>query len=351
MYKLLILIDGISNSGGTDRVASTLASLLSHHDYDVTLFSLTPGDPYYPVDDKVTICYPKTSVRVLKLFEFIRYTKNTRPDGVMIISMGKLSVQALLLSTLFRVKSKLICCDHVSIETFSAAVRKLKVFCYGLADKVAVLTQHDKNYLTSEFAVKNVHVVRNISPFHHENSLNRFDDVFGQKQKQVLAIGRLTYQKNFGRLLDIWKNVHKQGWKLLIVGDGEEKVALLEKIKKYHLEESAEIISSSKNISEYYRSSGVIAMTSRYEGLPMVLIEAKNYALPAIAFDCKTGPVEIIKDDGFVINYDSDDAFTERLNQLIDDDALRMTFAQAAWHNAAEYGPELILKKWNEILN
>ncbi|UWS31463.1 glycosyltransferase family 4 protein [Erwinia pyrifoliae] len=351
MYKLLILIDGISNSGGTDRVASTLSSLLSNHQYEVTLFSLNPGDPFYPVDNKVSIRYPKSSVRILKLLEFIRYAKNMRPDGIMIISMGKLSVQALLLSKLFRIKSRLICCDHVSIETFSTAVRKLKVFCYGLAEKVVVLTHHDKNYLTSSFSLKNVHVVGNMSPFHHENSLNRFDDVFAQKQNRVLAVGRLTYQKNFGRLLDIWKNVNKQGWKLLIVGDGEEKTKLLEKIKKYQLEESAEIVSPSKNISEYYRSSGVIAMTSRYEGLPMVLIEAKNYALPAIAFDCKTGPAEIIKDDGYVINYESDNAFTDRLNQLIESNDLRKEFAQTAWHNSVNYGPELILRKWNEILN
>ncbi|RWS36626.1 glycosyltransferase family 4 protein, partial [Erwinia amylovora] len=110
---------------------------------------------------------PKSSMRMFKLFEFIRYAKNTRTDGVMIISMGKLSVQALLLSKLFRVKSRLICCDHVSIATFSAAVRKLKEFCYGLAEKVVVLTQHDKNYITSAFSLKNVYGVGNISPFHH----------------------------------------------------------------------------------------------------------------------------------------------------------------------------------------
>ncbi|CCP07702.1 putative glycosyltransferase [Erwinia amylovora MR1] len=92
-------------------------------------------------------------------------------------------------------------------------------------------------------------------------------------------------------------------------------------------------------------------MTSRYEGLPMVLIEAKNYALPAIAFDCKTGPAEIIKDDGYVVDYQSNELFTTQLNQLIASEQLRKNFAQAAWHNSADYGPELILKKWNDILN
>lgn len=75
MYKLLILIDGISNSGGTDRVASTLSSLLSNHNYDVTLYSLNSGEPYYPVDNKVSIRQPKSSMRLFKLFEFIRYAK------------------------------------------------------------------------------------------------------------------------------------------------------------------------------------------------------------------------------------------------------------------------------------
>lgn len=351
MYKLSILIDGISNSGGTDRVASTLSNLLSDNDYEVTLFSLNSGDPYYPVDDNVNILYPKSSIRTVKLLEFIRNAKEKSPDGIMIISMGKLSVQALILLKLFRVKSRIICCDHVSIETFSSVVRKLKVFCYGLADKVVVLTNHDKNYLTSTFAVKNVHVVRNISPFHHENSLSCFDEIFDRKQKTLLAVGRLTWQKNFGRMLDIWHKVDKQGWKLKIVGDGEERAELLQKIKHYQLEGSTEIVSPSKNISEHYRSSGIIAMTSRYEGLPMVLIEAKNYALPAIAFDCKTGPAEIIKNDGYVVNNESDASFVAQLNRLISDEKLRKNLARAALLNAADYGPEQILKKWNEILN
>ena len=351
MYRLLILIDGISNSGGTDRVASTLSSLLSNNDYDVTLYSLNKGDPYYPTDAKVKIRYPEATSRLLKIREFIRFAKAQPFDGIMIISMGKLSVQALLAMKFFGVKSKIICCDHVSIETFKTPIRRLKVFCYGLADKIAVLTDHDKSYLEKNYGVKNVHVMRNISPFHAESSASSFDKVFAGKQNRVLAVGRLTYQKNFDRMLDVWQRVDKQGWKLQIVGDGEDKPALLEKIKSYGMEASTDIITPSKKINDYYRAAGIIIMTSRYEGLPMVLIEAKNFALPAVAFDCKTGPAEIIKDDGFVIDYDNDDAFVAQLNTLIADDEMRKTFAHAAWRNAENYGPTLILQKWNELLN
>ncbi|MEI2263842.1 glycosyltransferase family 4 protein [Erwinia sp. CGal63] len=351
MYRLLILIDGISNSGGTDRVASTLSSLLCNNGYDVTLYSLNKGDPYYPTDAKVKICYPQASARLLKIHEFVRFAKAQPFDGIMIISMGKLSVQALLAMKLFGVKSKIICCDHVSIETFKTPVRRLKVFCYGLADQIAVLTDHDKHYLESNYGVKNVHVVRNISPFHAESSATRFEALFAHKQKRVLAVGRLTYQKNFDRMLDVWHRVNKQGWKLQIVGDGEDKPALLQKIKSYGIEESTEIVTPSKKINDYYRSAGIIIMTSRYEGLPMVLIEAKNFALPAVAFDCKTGPAEIIKDDGFVVDYDDNKAFVTQLNTLIADEEKRESFARAAWRNAENYGPTLILQKWNELLN
>ena len=351
MYRLLILIDGISNSGGTDRVASTLSSLLCNNNYDVTLFSLNKGDPYYPTDSKVKIVHPQATNRLQKLYEFIRFAKKERFDGIMIISMGKLSVQSLLAIKLFGVRSKIICCDHVSIETFKTPIRKLKVFCYGLADKIAVLTDHDKHYLESNFNVRNVHVVRNISPFSDESTTTQLDAMLAAKQNRVLAVGRLTYQKNFDRMLDVWKRVNKQGWKLQIVGDGEDKPALLEKIQRYRLEDSTEIVSPNKKIDEFYRSAGLMIMTSRYEGLPMVLIEAKNFALPAVAFDCKTGPAEIIRDDGYVVDYDNDEAFVARLNELIADEEKRKAFARAAWRNSAHYGPALILTKWNELLN
>lgn len=351
MYKLLILIDRISNSGGTDRVASTLSSLLCKDNYDVTLFSLEEGDPFYPIAPEVKIRYAHAANRQMKLLEFIRFARSEHPDGIMIISMGKLSVQSILALKLFRIKAKIICCDHVSIETFKPAIRKLKVFCYSLADKIAVLTNHDKHYLETKYKVKNVHVVRNISPFAGEREAVSFDTLYAQKQNKVLAVGRLTYQKNFGRMLDVWKKVNKQGWRLQIVGKGEEQDELLQKIKASGLEESTEIVTPNKQINEFYRSAGMIIMTSRYEGLPMVLIEAKDFALPAIAFDCKTGPAEIIKDDGYVVEYDNDDLFVRHLNELIADNEKRKALAQAAWRNSENYGPTLILKKWNDILN
>ncbi|WP_034943047.1 glycosyltransferase family 4 protein [Erwinia oleae] len=351
MYKLLILIDRISNSGGTDRVASTLSSLLSNDNYDVTLFSLEAGAPYYPVDAKVKIQYARASARLAKIHEFVRFARANHPDGIMIISMGKLSVQSILALKLFGVKAKIICCDHVSIESFKTPIRKLKVFCYRLADQVVVLTDHDKHHLETHYALKNVHVVRNISPFYTEKNNTTFPALMAGKQNRVLAIGRLTYQKNFDRMLDVWKKVNKQGWTLQIVGNGEDREALLQKIKSYQLQDSTEIVSPSKQVDEYYRAAGIIIMTSRYEGLPMVLIEAKNFALPAIAFDCKTGPSEIISDDGYVIEYDNNDAFVNRLNETIADEEKRNAFAQAAWRNSDNYGPTLILEKWNQILN
>lgn len=350
MKKLIILIDGISNSGGTDRVASTLSGLLCEEKYDVTLYSLTPGQPYYPTSDKVNIVNPSASSRVLKLMEFCRYLKKNPQDAIMIISMGKLSVQALLLLKFFNNKTKVVCCDHVSIESFSKVIRRLKLFCYKLADEIAVLTDHDKRLLNDTHHLQNVHVVRNISPFHNNKIDITFADMMAAKSKTVIAVGRLTYQKNFSRMLDVWKEVNKQGWTLLIVGNGDEKAELEKKISDFNLQESVTIVEPSKRVDEYYRNAGLLLMTSRYEGLPMVLIEAKDFALPTIAFDCKTGPDEIITDDGYVIPYENNADFVEKVNLLIADSAKRQSLSANAWRNANQYGPERIISQWEWIL-
>ncbi|WP_446924827.1 glycosyltransferase, partial [Klebsiella pneumoniae] len=137
------------------------------------------------------------------------------------------------------------------------------------------------------------------------------DDI-SLKEKIVLGVGRLTYQKNFMRLINIWKNIDTNGWRLCIVGDGEERKEILTFCRQNGID-NVEVYEATNNIDSWYKKSSALAMTSRYEGLPMVLIEAKNFGVPAIAFDCQTGPVEIIDNDGYVIDYDDDKEYGNKL--------------------------------------
>lgn len=143
---------------------------------------------------------------------------------------------------------------------------------------------------------KNIQVMPNFIPFISEKTSNH-------KQKNILSIGRMTSndEKGFLRLIEIWnliqKNKKYKDWTLTIVGEGDLKNTIEEKIKENNLENSIILKSFTKEIEKEYLNASIYVMASRWEGFPMVLLEASSYALPIIAFDINTGPSELIENE------------------------------------------------------
>ncbi|RRB94296.1 glycosyltransferase, partial [Escherichia coli] len=107
-----------------------------------------------------------------------------------------------------------------------------------------------------------------------------------------------------------------------------------------------------KEISNMYLASKILVLTSRYEGFPMVMVEAQCFGLPAVSFDCKTGPSEIIINEstGYIIPYHDDSLFIEKLQRLIDHPKELETFSYNSIKNAQRFTYENTKYKWLEIL-
>jgi len=342
MRTVSIIIDGISNSGGTDKVATLLSNEFSQLGYKAIIYPLKKGEPYYPVNDKVIISC-KYKNRYLNLISAFKNIKNSNTD-VIIISMGRLSLECGFLIRLFNAKNNFICSDHVSLASFSKMKRILKLNAYKHYTSIAVLTEADKKNLENEKLFIPIKVIRNISSFNNNKNIYKY------KSNVVIAIGRLSYQKNFSRLIDIWCEMDTIGWELKIIGDGEEKINLLTKINKRDCK-NINIVNATKNIENYYKDAALLAMTSRYEGLPMVLIEAKSFALPVIAFDCETGPKEIICKDGVLINYRDDESYIKEFQLLLNNESVRKELSNNARKNSEKYSPNYIIQQWKELLS
>ncbi|MBJ8799141.1 MULTISPECIES: glycosyltransferase family 4 protein [Citrobacter] len=346
MKTIFILIDDISRSGGTERVASFLANQMSLAGYSVFLVSVSAenGVPYYPLDKRVEL-------KVLKkqtLYELVMFLRKNFCDVMITISMGRLSFKVACLHKLLRLGCRLILSEHVAFEMSTKLVRIFKWLSYQFADDLVLLTQHDYKLL-NKIVRSRVSIIPNASNFElqHESTLEH-------KNKIVLAVGRLTYQKAFDRLLRIWASLDdRDGWVLHIVGDGEKRNELQNLIFELDISESVSLISATPFIADEYKNASILAMTSRYEGLPLVLIEAKSYGLPAIAFDCKTGPREIINDneDGILVADGDETAFSLLLTTLIRDDSLRKRMQHEALKNAEHYTVEKISQQWQELIS
>lgn len=345
MTRFIIIIEDITKSGGTERVATFIANNFAALGYNITLLSLSgkDGKPYYSLSPYVHLVFLPSS-SILELAKELSYHNY----GIVIsVSMGRLSFKLALLHYLLNLKGKLILSEHVAYETSPWWIRALKRLSYHLADELVLLTQHDRSILYEKVKA-NVSVISNASAYSVQEI-----EILRQKKKIVLAVGRLTYQKAFDRLLHIWAMIeNKQDWQLRILGDGEDLSKLQALIHELAITDSVTLLPSAKNIEVEYAQASIFAMTSRYEGLPLVLIEAKSFGLPAVAFDCKTGPREIISDgvDGFLVSDGDMTGYKDKLVYLMDSYDERRSMQLASLSAAERYSPEVIIKEWMRLI-
>ena len=167
--------------------------------------------------------------------------------------------------------------------------------------------------------------------------------------RTVIAVGRYTHQKGLERLIEAWSRIPgKAGWILRLVGDGEDRQALESQIEKLRVKDSVRLGRAEQDMASVYENAAILALSSRYEGLPMALIESQAFGVPAVAFDCQCGPREIIHDgvNGFLVKEGDVDGLASALQRLMQDEQLRKSMGAAAFQNAGRWDTDSIMKQW-----
>lgn len=209
-------------------------------------------------------------------------------------------------------------------------------------DSFVVLTNEDKGYWGD---MSNIGVIPNAAlPMgnHHSDVSN----------KRIIAVGRLDYQKGFDRLLEAWDIVQKDGkhqdWHLDIYGQGEWKEMLQQMIDSRGLSETATLHEPTTQIGDEYVRSGMLVMSSHYEGFPMVMIEAMACGLPVVSFDFKCGPRDIIDENvnGILVHEGDISGLARAMMALMDNDSLRHRLASNARRITEIYSEENVMGQW-----
>lgn len=213
----------------------------------------------------------------------------------------------------------------------------------GKFDRFVVLTEEDRGYWGS---LTNMVVIPNAAMPVRSGS---WSDCTARR---VIAVGRLDYQKGFDRLLRIWAAVKADeslaDWRLDIFGQGEWRNLLVGLSRRLGIDDSVAINEPVKDIEAEYRKSSILAMTSNYEGFPMVMVEAMTMGVPAVAFDFKCGPKDIIRDghNGVIVSNGDEQAFASRLAALMHDTARRKSMGVNARGIVDAYSEEAVMQQW-----
>lgn len=209
-------------------------------------------------------------------------------------------------------------------------------------DKFVVLTHEDRRYWGK---LPNIEVIPNAA-------LHVSDSCSDVSKHRVIAVGRLDYQKGFDRLIEAWEIVQKEkkysDWRLDIFGQGEWFDMLQKMIVDLKLSETARINKPTNQIEHEYGNSSLIVMTSHYEGFGMVLVEAMACGVPAIAFDCKCGPKDIIQEgaNGLLVPDNDIAGLARAMMRLMENETLRKRLSENAKAIVDTYSEEVVMSKW-----
>ena len=231
--------------------------------------------------------------RIIKtLIALILLIKNFFNKDIIILSFQS-NIFAILIAKIF--SFKIVIRLNTSTKKYINGSLKRLVFklIYKLSDKIIVNSIYFKKELKTELNLNSCLIYNPFKPSTERKKINFFKKFRGLK---ILNIGRLTDQKNQILLLKSLNLLRKEkiNFKCCIIGAGSKKKLLEKYIKFNDLSKFIKLIGYKKNAENYLNSADLFILTSNFEGLPNVLIEAQSRNLPIISSNCPTGPKEIL---------------------------------------------------------
>lgn len=218
-----------------------------------------------------------------------------------------------------------------------------------LSDSYILLSETFKQTLLDYYGIKSKKIIAITNPISSEKQYKFKSQA---KEKIVLFVGRLTKQKGVNYLIDIWKIIEKNhhDWKLMIIGDGEERNFIEKKISKYNLK-NIHIEGYQSDVYSYYRKASILFMTSIFEGFGLVLAEAMSYGVVPIAFNSYESISDIIDHNfnGFLVTPFDLQEYTKKFEMAISDDNFdKMSYNAISKSN--NFDILNVLKYWEHIL-
>ena len=319
--RIVYEIERLSTNGGIERILTAKASYMAEQwGWDIIILVLYKGceESFFPLSPKVRVeCLNITPtyniVTVpLALYRLNKIILRIKPD--IYITFQHIGAVSCLLNT-----------HHTKTIYESHGVKQKMIHPFAIniaerhADAIVALTHSNAANFNH---AKKIAIIPNFSTLNPQTFPNYYT-------KAVVSIGRDCWEKDFSRMNRLWMNVAEKNpdWQLQI----------------HH---------NTTDVVKAYTGGSIFIMTSRFEGFPLVLIEAMQCGLPCIAFDCLYGPREIIKDgeNGFLIPYDDDSLFIEKLTYLMEHPEVRERMGKAAQRTAAKYNKNQIMNQWKELL-
>lgn len=355
--RICFLSGDIGRSGGTERVATVIASGLADCGYDVSILSIGGGlQSYFPLSSKVhlfSLNMENKSANLSDVIIWFRLHKFLKQKGINLVIDVDTVLSWYSIPATWGTDAEVISWEHFHFfinvgdvfQRFRRAAGRLMATKFAKA--VVTLTDKDRQQFLKHLTCSvPLIAIPNPKTIAHEfrSSLDA---------KVVLTAGRLVPQKGFDLLLEAWAQIQPLpvNWRLRIVGSGREEEVLKTRAHILKIAESVDFVPHASDMAAQFTSAAVYACSSRFEGLPLALIEAKSFGLPIVSFDCDCGPSDIVRNgtDGVLVPKEDVACLARGLRELMLDDERRKRFGQRAYEDT-RYELNNVVKKWKMLI-
>ncbi|NPA55688.1 MAG: glycosyltransferase family 4 protein [Epsilonproteobacteria bacterium] len=336
--KISFIITSL-NCGGAERVVSALASeLIKRHEISIILLS---DDPiFYPLDPSIRLIqldlYKPTHSFKDKLFSnfhriYTLYNTIKKENSDVFVSfMTQTNILSIISAKL--ANKKIIVSERSDYNFLQNRYWRIfrRVF-YPLANKIILQSHQEAQFY------KNAAVIANPITIQCPTL---------DKEKIILAVGRLDENKGFDRLIKACRNLPSE-WKVVIIGEGAQKDTLQSLINSLHI--NALILPYTSNIAQYYAKASIFVLSSHKEGMPNVLLEAMACGCACICFEYSKAIYEIIDtNNGIVVK--NIEELAVQLSNLISNPAKMHTLQQHAQQIKHRYNTHTISTQWEKVI-
>lgn len=386
------LVPSAYAAGGIARTTSITANTLVERGHDVTVITLSrsSAEPAFTFDPRVRLIPlhdrydpanpdeprplprndPRAKRKVRRLDEkpsrlvedeaarqtFTAYVDHRLeeelsklPPGVVVSTRPEFGVAATLWT---HPDSILVHQEHLSFlprpEPLRAALRRIATADGRRLDALLTLTKADLERWSEYVDDPSLRMaaIPNPTPF-------SVGDPAPLTSKVVIAAGRLSLQKGFERLVEAWIPLATShpDWQLRIYGEGPQHGALAEAVAEADVGDRIVLAGVTREFEQELGNAAIYAMSSRYEGLPMVLLEALSKGVPPVSFDCPEGPRQLIVSgtNGLLVPQGDIDGLTDALRSLMDDPDRRRELGAAGLETARDFEAATVVDRWVEL--
>lgn len=340
-------------SGGAERVIAQLANYFTEKDISCRIITTENGEVMYPLHEKIDIVAigkksnNKVIDRILRYKTIRSVVQKNKADVVLTMpeDTGIYAILALIGTGIPVYVSER---NNPWVMPDVKITRLLRKVAYPFAQGIIFQTQMAKSFFPQYIQKKGV-VLQN-----PVDATRIPEPYIGERKKVFSAVGRLEPQKNFPMLIRAFSEFHKRekDYKLVIYGEGRERINIENLIKELHLENSVSLPGRNKDVLNCINDCAAFILSSDYEGMPNALIEAMCMGMPVISTDCPSGgPREIIENEknGLLIPVNDELRMTQAMFNIIKD-GNSCLLGQNAYKTGKHLMDASVFEDWKNVL-